>query len=61
MDFLGFEIHIVVIMKGIMFWNVTPYSPVVHRSFGGTPANFHQLHGVTSQKLVLIQGRDNFP
>jgi hypothetical protein len=39
--FVGFEVFTAVVMKSIIFWDMTPCSPVsFHRRFGGT----YRLH-----------------
>jgi hypothetical protein len=39
---LGFEVLTAVVMKSCVFWDVTPYTPLKHRS------TFNVLHGITS-------------
>jgi hypothetical protein len=40
-NYLGFEVLTAVVMKGTIFWDVTPFSPLsANRRFGGT----YRLH-----------------
>jgi hypothetical protein len=42
-DYEGFEVFIAVVMKSIIFWDMTPCSPLsVNRRFGGTYRLFLQ-------------------
>jgi hypothetical protein len=52
--FVRFEVFTAVVMKSIIFWDVTPCSLLsCNRRFGGT-YRLHQ-YGVTSQKMILLR------
>jgi hypothetical protein len=57
---VGFEVYTAVIMKSIIFWDISPCSPLsVNRRFGGTyrlhlRLALNRLHGVISQKMIIF-------
>jgi hypothetical protein len=44
-DHVGFEVFTAVVMKSIIFWDMTPCSPL----------SFNGLLGVISQKMILFK------
>jgi hypothetical protein len=52
----GFEVLTPVVMRGTIFWDITPCSPLkVNRRFGGTHRILpegRRLHGVVCQKII---------